>query len=310
MEKRLVISLSVTIKIFLHTFRVFLKNLHSQRNFMSIIKCPTCNLTNFESAEYCKRCKNSLHNPPYSADANTTINQPSATTMRPAEPAPFSQDANFDAAQNNFQYQPYRFQQEDNSQPQNPYYAEQNSAPNANQYYQPAYPQQTTQRQNQGAWRSGTEVVLHKNATLPACCVKCGEPARAANDVSYVAQKFRWHNPLLYIALISPLIYCILAAVMSERFTVDVPLCGAHTEERRTIKNYLIIGSIFLIGAAIFFAYFDVFGVTVLISVLLVLALSIVHEYFYKPLRVKKVDNDYIYLQGASQSFLNSLPFS
>lgn len=240
------------------------------------------------------------------------VNQSPVTSIRAAQPVPNPQpNPKFQNNQPQQQQQLYRFQQEDDGgHSQTGNHTHPNYPPQSGGFYQAGFqPAPLPRPQNQGVWRSGTEVVLHKHATLPGCCVKCNQPVMAAHHVFYSTQKFRWHNPLLYIALISPLIYCILALALSERFSVDIPLCGSHSEERKTVKNYLLFGSLFAFAAGVFFVFFDAVGMTILTFIMALLGLSIAHEYFYKSLRVKKVDKDYIYLQGASPNFLNSLPY-
>lgn len=283
---------------------------------MSTIKCPACNLINFDSAQFCQRCKNPLRNLAYSNEGETMLVNPSPeTAIRAAQPVPNirKQALPEKQPQNNLHQQLYRFQQEEEEDGDGGgqyQYGSSNQGSQHNGFYEPGFqpPQRPQYKTGGGAWRSGTEVVLHKNATLPCCCVKCGEPY-SSHNVQYSTQKFRWHNPLLYIALISPLIYCILSLALSERFSVDIPLCSSHLEERKTVKNFLIFGSLAALGAGAFFVFFDAVGMTILTFFIALLGLSVTHEYFYKPLRVKKVEKDYIYLQGASPSFLNSLPY-
>ena len=90
-------------------------------------------------------------------------------------------------------------------------------------------------------WRRGGELIVHQYAGhLPDVCVKCGEQIGGYAGGAYIRQKFRWHNPLVYIALISPLIYCILAAVLSQRVQIEIPLCGRHLEARQATGKMLL----------------------------------------------------------------------
>jgi hypothetical protein len=314
---------------------------------MSSIKCPQCSLVNFATAQFCKRCNGSLANAPVNYDNNTQIisnsnntsvrpttplhgqNQPiqpqpqfvptlppqQPTYNQPYQPQPQYQPINNEQA-NNYQSNDYtlpRFPQDQQNQyRQN----QQQSNYSQNQYQQPNYsqnqyqPNQFIAPQNpQGVWRRGNEVVIHKYAAFPAKCVKCGQDFSYSNNGEFATQKFRWHNPLVYIALISPLIYVILAACLSERFSYDIPYCQTHFQEHETTKNYLIGGSFAAVGLIFLLGMFGAGGWAVLLGLVSIFAIPIVYEYGYKPFRVKNVEGQYVYLQGATQEYLNTLPY-
>jgi hypothetical protein len=225
------------------------------------------------------------------------------------------------------QYQPNRSNEQGNYQPDDytlPRFPQDQYQPNQPQYRQPnQYQQQPFQQpqyqpnqfqqftvppNSQGVWRRGNEVVIHKHAQFPAKCVKCGQDFSYSNNGRFARQKFRWHNPLVYIALISPLIYLIIALIVSERFSYDLPFCQTHFQERETTKNYLIGGGFAAVGLIVLLGMLGS-GLAVLVGLAAIFVLPIVHEYVYKPFRVKCVDRDYVYLQGASQDYLNTLPY-
>ncbi len=223
------------------------------------------------------------------------------------------------------QYQPQQSNEQGNYQsndytlprfPQGEYVPNQPQFNQPNQYQQPQYQQNQYQPQQfiapqipQGVWRRGNEVVIHRHAAFPARCVKCGQDFSYSNNGSFARQKFRWHNPLVYIALISPLIYVIIALIVSERFSFDLPFCQTHLQERETTKNYLIGGGFAAVGLIALFSWLSMGGLAFLIGLVSVFALPIAYEYVYKPFRVKSVDRDYVYLQGATQEYLNTLPY-
>jgi hypothetical protein len=308
---------------------------------MSSIKCPQCNLVNFATAQFCKRCNVSLANSPVNYDNNTQIiNASNNTSVRPTTPL-YQQNEPFQQPQfvpptppqptynqpYQPQYQPINNEQANNFQsndytlprfPQGQPYGQnqQQSHYSQNQYQQPHYSQnqyQPTQfiapQNPQGVWRRGNEVVIHKHAAFPAKCVKCGQDFSYSNNGAFAAQKFRWHNPLVYIALISPLIYVILAACLSERFSYDIPYCQTHLQERETTKNYLIGGTFAAVGLIFLLGMFGAGGWAFLVGLVSIFAIPIAYEYGYKPFRVKSVDGQYVYLQGATQEYLNTLPY-
>ncbi len=307
---------------------------------MSSIKCPQCNLVNFATASFCKRCNSSLANSPVNYDNNTQIiNTSNNTTVRPTTPLyqqnePVQQpqfvpptpqqpiynqpyqpqnQPNYGNQANNYQsndytlprfpqgqpYQPNQYQQNQPNYQQQPHYSQNQYQPN--QFMAPQNPQ--------GVWRRGNEVVIHKHSAFPAKCVKCGQDFSYSNNGAFTTQKFRWHNPLVYIALISPLIYVILAACLSERFSYDIPYCPTHFQEHETTKNYLIGGTFAAVGLIFLLGMFGAGGWAFLVGLVSIFAIPIAYEYGYKPFRVKSVDGQYVYLQGATQEYLNTLPY-
>ncbi len=286
---------------------------------MPSIKCPNCNLVNFATEEVCKRCRNSLTNMVFSSERNTlimNINFPQSNKQnQPVDNAGEIQPQNNQTVEIDYQLPQFSPQQQQLFQPQynqappalqSPNYNNYNGyAPNGQQNF---YPPQTNY-QSQGAWKSGQHLVVHKNGTLPDRCVKCNENVVSFRNGHNVRQKYRWHNPLVYIALVSPLIYVILASVLSETVYVDLPMCGKHIEERNSVKNYLLGGGVLAFLAVFFFGYFGAVGFAFLTFIASVIGLGLAYEYMYKPLKINKIEKDYIYLQGADKSFLESLPY-
>lgn len=290
---------------------------------MSSIKCPNCNLTNFETAQFCKRCNRALNQPLANHLQNQTqiFNPASNTHIRPTPTV--RQNEPIKDYQNN---QPnYRQGYQGNQSYQQNYQGNQY----ANQSYQqaqsydyalPKFPQgqrppQYNSYQNTPHYpvgempyrRMGWEVALHRNSTLPELCVKCGK--NSLYDGGYVAQKFRWHHPAVYAALISPLIYVILAACLSESFTINVPLCSEHIEKREKLFTTLLVGglmSVLFICLAVISGYF---GFAFLIFIVSSVIISLNVEYSYKAFRRGKIEGSYYYLKGASDEFLNNLPY-
>jgi hypothetical protein len=159
------------------------------------------------------------------------------------------------------------------------------------------------------AMRSGKELMVHASAELPAYCVKCNEDASIYTGGAMVTQKYRWHHPAIYALIFSPLIYVVVAAVLSKRATIQLPLCGNHLENRKNTGGFLIGAGvvsaliIFFVASAGsgFFAFF--------LFLASMIGIGLSHEYFYKPLRSTKIDNDYVYLKGVDSAYLSRLPY-
>ncbi len=314
---------------------------------MSSVKCPNCDLTNFASALYCKRCNGALQQPPAAQQQSSTQIYDTAkdTHIRPiahiknndsyqgneqnpyqkSPPNHFGQDyrqnqykvQNQPAPQNQNRVQHQQQQQQQNYS-QNQYGQQQQN----DSYALPQFPKgerpikfnhyQKNRYQpmlEQPYRKLGSDIALHKNATLPEICVSCGQQFTVYSGGRYVAQKFRWHHPAVYAALISPLIYAILAACLSERFTVSVPLCSAHIEKRENLGQGLFIGSLIAVLLIILLTFSGYFLFSIFIFVVSSILISLNYEYGYRSLRVTKVEGSYYHLKGASNEFMHSLPY-
>ncbi len=292
------------------------------------IRCPYCNLLNFANEHHCKRCKNNLQtdlNVETPPTVNININFPSPVQAR----VRFNQEAQFEP---NFppnsldQFEPrsgnpetqklnqnqisgYELQNQTGFEQWRNQQNQPSNVPPAYNFQPQIYPPSHIPANTQTVWRRGTELVMHKHGTmLPDICVKCGDHLAHSNG-SYIRQKYRWHNPLVYIALISPLIYIILASVLSQRAAIDIPLCGLHLKERKGTAIFLVGGGVAAIFAILFFGSFGYVGFSILIFLAAIIGITMGFEYFYKPLQISKIENDYIYLKNADGKFLNRLPY-
>jgi hypothetical protein len=287
---------------------------------MSSVKCPNCGLTNFATAQFCKRCNLSLNQNSDNRIQNATqiLNQADNTHVRQTPPVRQYERQNGNSSQNRNNQQSYRenpFAHLASEQPPstgwtlpkfpNGVRPEQN---NSYQNFQGNYYQPTFQTAELPFRRMGSEVALHKNATLPEICVNCGEHISSYNGGVYESQKFKWHHPAVYAALVSPLIYVILAACLSERFTVDVPLCSKHLKSRENALNGMIIGGLLGTLLAVLCIGSGAVGFGIFLLIVGIVILGIFAEYGYKSLRVKKIEGSYYYLTGASNEFLSNLP--
>ena len=101
----------------------------------------------------------------------------------------------------------------------------------------PAVPAMAT-----AAYRQGNKLVIPQGAPLPPYCVKCAQPVTG----EFFRKKFQWHNPLLFlIAVISPIIYIIVAMILMKRVELLVPMCDEHRERR---KKFLIATWVLALG--------------------------------------------------------------
>lgn len=179
------------------------------------------------------------------------------------------------------------------------------------------------------AYREGDNLMVPKDAKLPAFCIKCGQPAgdepvlqsfrsdvdwADANDFyrSWVGWIFYLLSPV-NLAVISIIRVIVKSAAESadDQFSLFVPLCAVHRqsyERFRTAAWTLFLGALpaaFLVGTAThgpngLFAGF-------LTGLVIVIAASIAWR-LAGPLRAAEHDRTFAIFTGAGEQFLEKLP--
>jgi hypothetical protein len=77
--------------------------------------------------------------------------------------------------------------------------------------------------------------------SLPAVCVKCGQPATVQKKKVYY-----WHQPLWYFfILLGLLLYAILALIVRKSIRLNVPLCAEHASK---LSQKKIMTAVLLLG--------------------------------------------------------------
>lgn len=302
------------------------------------IKCPYCNLTNFASADYCKRCKNGLQpetrgrtsqsgegqtininisipaspGGAHQAQPNINVNGILPSSPPPAMPQqqpsyqtrPLPPQSRALPPRANSQYQ---------TAPRQPGEYQLQNQTGFNQWQQmnapvPVAPPPFERVPEQGLYRRGVQLIVHKFSALPAFCVKCNDDLLYAGG-EYVTQKYRWHHGAVYAALISPLIYVILATVLSKRATLEIPLCSKHLESRKTTGQFLIGGGVLSAVAVFLLLSAGSIAVGVMVFLAALIGITLIYEYSHKPLQSSKIEDDYVYLKGVDKAFLNRIGY-
>lgn len=145
-------------------------------------------------------------------------------------------------------------------------------------------------------------VVPVAGSTLPAFCVKCGQPA-----TSWIKKTYYWHNPLLFLLIIlGLLIYAIVAMIVRKKAVLAVPLCAGHNSAR---KRNLWIGAILLIAwlpvsVALFANDYNGLGVVAIFGLIIA---SIVFFGLGVPLKPTLIDETCGKFKGACPAFLDQI---
>ena len=155
-----------------------------------------------------------------------------------------------------------------------------------------------------GTWREGSTLVMSRDASLPDYCVKCDAPA----DGFRLKRNLSWHHPALFLLiLLAWLLYLILAMVLRKRATVYLGLCREHHEKRRTflIAGFVTLAVSFaLIVGAIAWEY----PAIALLGVLGILASAIWLAFVARVVTVKKIDDQFVWLNGINENYLSRFP--
>jgi hypothetical protein len=163
----------------------------------------------------------------------------------------------------------------------------------------------------EGLWRQGDTLVMHKMAHLPPICVKSNQFA-----TQWLKRNLQWHNPWIALTLlISPLIYIIVALIVTKKATIHIGLTEEWFARRRTrmlITTVLALGAIGLFALGI--ALTNQPGVeaggalTILSSVVLLIVALAYGQYACRLIYPQRMDDSYIWLKGVSREFLDRLP--
>lgn len=81
--------------------------------------------------------------------------------------------------------------------------------------------------------RAGNLLVATPGAQFPPYCVKCGQPAQ-----KWLTKNFSWHPGWLYVLALWPIVYIIVAIVVSKRMRLTVPMCSSHFSTRRMLLTF------------------------------------------------------------------------
>jgi hypothetical protein len=157
--------------------------------------------------------------------------------------------------------------------------------------------------------RNGNRVVVHRGASLPGYCVKCGAPA----DEKSKPRNFIWYNPMygLWILLgcIGILVFLGLYYANRKQMQLAIPLCAEH---RRLRRRNILIGTLMIVTSPLlllagFISQSDAMGgggAMLLLAMLccggIVLARTVL-------LRATRIDDQAGEFKGAGPAFLQRL---
>lgn len=160
-----------------------------------------------------------------------------------------------------------------------------------------------------GVWSDGNRLVMHKKSELPYRCIKTNEPA----DV-LIRRKLYWHHPAIYVAVISPVIYIILALALQKKAVVEIPVCYRIRQRRRialAIAWLCGLGGIAMLVLGFALAgggpqndYWPLIGLLGFLAAIVAVVISL---QVGNLVAATKIDEKYVCLKGAHPAYLAEL---
>src|SRR5262249_25462800 len=142
---------------------------------------------------------------------------------------------------------------------------------------------------------------------LPPMCVGCG----VATNGKFVKKTFAWHHPALYVLLVSPLIYVIVALIVQKRMKVNVPLCPQHSQRRSMGVTLAWVLPVIGIADVFVLPQFHVdSGLAGIVAVCLFLAGVILWAILSNPIKPVSIDASRGEFKGFCEAFLRQIPES
>jgi len=157
-------------------------------------------------------------------------------------------------------------------------------------------------------WRSGSILVMHRNAVLPDRCVKTNDTAQGRR----LKRKLYWHHPALYLLIfVNILIYLIIAVVVRKKATIEIGVSENTLSKRKRAIIIMCVAvltgiSLLVLGSV---ATDYPHRVTILLLGLVVLlAVFVWADLKTRLIYPKRIETDYIWIKGVCEEYLASLP--
>lgn len=154
-------------------------------------------------------------------------------------------------------------------------------------------------------WRHGRQIVITRGTQLPDRCVKCNAPS----DGIRLKRRLYWHPPALYILLISPLIYIIVASIISKRATLEIGLCALHRARRRWVLGVAWFAAFWGIYAGFAWIVGDGENPALLGGCLILILGGLIGGISgTRMVSAAKIDGEFIRLRGTGPDYREALP--
>lgn len=156
--------------------------------------------------------------------------------------------------------------------------------------------------------RHKKNIIFDSEAPLPPRCIICNEGTDKFEEL-----KLSHVNPWWYLlVLFNLLIFLIVAAFVSKRFIVGVPICELHWKKHKNRKKvawiaFLVALILFLTGLFLSFDQENTQGI-LLTSGLALTLVAIITGFSARLLYISKRKGSTLWVRGCKPGFLDSLP--
>ncbi|MCU0753638.1 MAG: hypothetical protein MUE46_00745 [Xanthomonadales bacterium] len=154
-----------------------------------------------------------------------------------------------------------------------------------------------------GVWREGEEIVLLRQAALPARCVCCN--ATVSGPIA--KRQLYWHHPGWYLLIpLNLFVYALVAIFVRESAQIAPGRCRTHQWRHLAIRT----GGCLVIALVLWLTFTRLVHqpVTLLVGLGLMLAAMILTIVSSRDVYPVRIDHRCIRLKGAGRAFLDSLP--
>jgi hypothetical protein len=152
-------------------------------------------------------------------------------------------------------------------------------------------------------WRDGDTLVFRKGAELPPRCVKSNQPAERS-----LHRNLQWCTPWVYLGLLGGLLpLLVLVLVLQKKAEARIPLTDEwlHRRRMRILTAWLLC--LAGVGLPIAGAVMESAAVAIVGGVIFLIGLF--YAVIAVPIvKVKRIDDDYVWLRGIHPDYLAALP--
>jgi hypothetical protein len=151
-----------------------------------------------------------------------------------------------------------------------------------------------------GYWRDGKRVVMDRNAVLPDRCFKCDEPANG----------YRRATTLTHVPTATEMMVGAIAYAFAKRAPIQIGLCERHRRSRAI--NVALVSLAVLLSSL--FVFTQVRATELVLPLLATAGLigGVIGLLYaavgFKVVRATKITETHVWLKGAGEPFLASLP--
>jgi hypothetical protein len=167
---------------------------------------------------------------------------------------------------------------------------------------------QPEHREGNAAWRDRGLLVLARDSSPPARCVKCNEPALEPTKNRSVY----WHHPAVYLLILfNIIVYVVVALIVRKTAVVPAGLCAQHKRRRVLAITFGWLGALagfFAIVAGVSDSNAAGAGALIGVGILAILLSAFLGLVFARVVYAKRIDERYLRLRGCGEPFLDSLP--